>query len=156
VWVLSLGGAAVLVVALIAYVDHANQTANQPAPPISPAALREENQEAEIVVGQDQAPHVLSLKARQAPVGALRAAVVGYMNHQIALGTIDGPVTEASCVRAGASPQGGLAFRCSVEAASVNYPFLGVVDVGARSITYCKRDAPPVPSMNIPVSKRCT
>jgi hypothetical protein len=40
-------------------------------------------------------------------------------------------------------------------AADVNYDFLGVVDVPAHRLTYCKRDEPPVPSMNIPVSRRC-
>jgi hypothetical protein len=30
-----------------------------------------------------------------------------------------------------------------------------VVNVPAHRLTYCKRDEPPVPSMNIPVSRRC-
>jgi hypothetical protein len=42
-----------------------------------------------------------------------------------------------------------------VESAAVSYPFLGVVDLRAKQITYCKRDPPPVPSENIPVSSRC-
>jgi hypothetical protein len=30
-----------------------------------------------------------------------------------------------------------------------------VVDTSARRITYCKRDPPPVPSQNVPLSPRC-
>ena len=37
----------------------------------------------------------------------------------------------------------------------MTYPFLGVVDPAARRITYCKRDPPPAPSDNVPVSSRC-
>ncbi len=49
-----------------------------------------------------------------------------------------------------------LALKCDVKAADVTYPFLGVVQPAVKQITYCQRVAPPVPSMNIPVSKRCT
>jgi hypothetical protein len=42
-----------------------------------------------------------------------------------------------------------------VVVANVSYPFVGVVEPAARRLTYCKRDLPPVPTMNIPVSARC-
>ena len=38
----------------------------------------------------------------------------------------------------------------------MNYPFDVVVTPANRRLTYCKRDYPPVPSMNIPVTARCT
>jgi hypothetical protein len=48
-----------------------------------------------------------------------------------------------------------LGYSCVATANDVNYDFLGVVNVPAHQLTYCKRDEPPVPSMNIPVSPRC-
>lgn len=157
-WVLALGGAAVFIVALIVFVNRENQTANQPAGVSSQAAVAEQNREARIIVGRDQAPHVVALTGHVAAGSALRTAVIGYMKRQIASGSIDGPVMRSGCTP---TPSAGssstrLAFRCNVEAASVNYPFLGVVDTASKQVTYCKRDAPPVPSMNIPVSPRCT
>ncbi len=47
----------------------------------------------------------------------------------------------------------------AVTASSVgklSYPFDGVVAPTSATITYCQRVQPPVPSMNIPVSRRCT
>ena len=39
---------------------------------------------------------------------------------------------------------------------NVNYPFVGVFTEDQAALTYCKRDLPPIPSENIPVSARCT
>ena len=77
------------------------------------------------------------------------------MASQIARGFIDGPIERASCGSRGGTPA-RLVFGCTVEAADVNYPFDAVLAPGAHRVTYCKRDLPPVPSMNIPVSPRCT
>jgi hypothetical protein len=158
-WALALGGATVFIVALIVFVNREDQTANQPAGVSSPAAIAEQNREARIIVGRDQAPHVVALRGHLAAGSALGAAVVGYMKRQIASGSIDGPVMRSGCTPTPAavgSSATRLAFRCNVEAANVNYPFLGVVATASKQVTYCKRDAPPVPSMNIPVSGRCT
>jgi hypothetical protein len=160
-WALALGGAAVFIVALIVFVNREDATANQPAGVTTPAAIAEQNREARIVVGEDQAPHVMRLRGHGPPAGvglaagALRDAVVAYMRRQVASGAIAGPVMRSGCTPSGASGS-RRAFHCVVEAGNVNYPFLGVVDLASRQVTYCKRDAPPVPSMNIPVSRRCT
>ena len=69
-------------------------------------------------------------------------------------GIIDGPLGRIACRRTGDTP-GRRAFKCTAVAGGVSYPFLGVVDLRARRVTYCKRDEPPVPSLNIPVSRRC-
>ncbi len=155
-WALSIGCTIAFVVALVLYVNAEDRTANEPAGVTSAAAIAEQNREANIIVGHDQAPHVVRLGAHIAPAAAIRAAVVSYMKHQVSGGSIDGPVTSSGCTRAAGSTGARLAFRCDVVAASVTYPFLGVVDTAARQVTYCKRDAPPVPSMNIPVSRRCS
>jgi hypothetical protein len=156
VWLLSLGCTAAFVVALVLFVNAEDRTANQPAGVTSRSALVQQTHEAELIVGRDQAPHAVSVAAHVGPAVAIRAAVVAYMKRQIASGAIDGPLTSSGCARAHGSTGTRPAFRCEVVAASVRYPFLGVVDTAARQVTYCKRDAPPVPSMNIPVSPRCT
>jgi hypothetical protein len=81
--------------------------------------------------------------------------VAGYMSSQIRIGAIDGPLTRTLCSRVGGSDARQV-WHCTAVAANVTYPFDGVVEPGARRLTYCKRDLPPVPSMNVPVSGRCT
>jgi hypothetical protein len=155
-WILALSVAALVVVAVVLFVRHENQAANGPAPPINKAAITEENREADIVVSEDQAPHVAVLGRGLALSAGLTSAVTAYMAKQISLGFIDGPIEASKC-----SPRAGgtatrLVFLCTIEAAYVNYPFDAVITPANRQITYCKRDYPPVPSMNIPVSSRCT
>lgn len=155
-WIAALGGACAFVVALIVFVDRESAASNQPAG-VQPSALAEQNREARIVVGQDQQPHVVALRRGVAPEAALRGAVTAYMLGQVRRGAIPGPLTRVRCTAArGGGTSARLAYRCTAVAASVDYPFEGVVAPRARQVTYCKRDLPPVPSMNIPVSRRCT
>ena len=155
-WVLSLSLAALLITALVVFVRHEDATANEPAPVTKPAAIEEQNREARILVRQDQAPHLVTLRSGTAAIAGLRSAVAAYMAHQISLGEIDGPLMHASCGAAAGSTRAREVFRCTVIAANVNYPFDGVVVAADRQIVYCKRDLPPVPSMNVPVTARCT
>jgi hypothetical protein len=150
-WVLSLGTGAALLVALVVFVDNNNSDSLAVQ---SPAALARANREADIVVAQDQAPHVVSLTSASAPRGAMTRTVRDEMTRLIAKGTVPGPLQRTSCRRAGGR-RSRPGFSCVATAAQVNYEFLGVVDVPARHLTYCKRDAPPVPSQDIPVSPRC-
>ena len=155
-WALSLGGAAAVIVALMMFVNAQDHTANRPAGVTSPGAIAEQNREDTLVVRQDQAPRVLAVRHGPADAGALRSAVVRYMRGQIASGAIGGPLMGSRCTPAVGSTEVRLVLRCRVVAANETYPFLGVVDTRRRLVTYCKRDYPPVPSMNIPVSRRCT
>ena len=90
----------------------------------------------------------------------MRTAVVGYMTHQINLRRRwTARSNRASCRAVTGGTTSRQVFRCQVTASAQNvtYP----VRRGGRSprsgvITYCQRVAPPVPSMNVPVSKRCT
>lgn len=154
-WIASFGVAAALVIALIVFVDGNNPTDDAPPEGPSASVLAQQNRDAAVVVSQDQAPHTVALKSGTSPSGAIRQAVTGYMKSQIASGAIDGPLMRSSCTVTAGSSRSRPAFRCSVMAGNVQYPFLGVVDVAARQVVYCKRDAPPVPSMNIPVSPHC-
>ena len=151
-WVLSFVVAGALLFGLVRFVDSNNANSEGTA---NAAAAAEENREAQILVGQDQAPHVVALKPGGAPAAALARAVHAAIGRLIALQQLDGPLGRSSCTATGPRRGLRLAYSCSVAAGSVSYPFLGVVDLRNRKVTYCKRDPPPVPSENIPVSSRC-
>jgi hypothetical protein len=144
--------AVVLLVAMVIFVEHNNTNTNRS---LNEAAEVKANRDAVILVRQDQAPHSMRLQAHQRPTLALERAIHGRMAAQIATGVIDGPLRAARCRASGAPRDGRSAFSCTIIAGQVTYPFLGVVDTASRQITYCKRDPPPTPSDNVPVSIRC-
>jgi hypothetical protein len=149
-WVLSFGVGAVLLVALIIYVDHHN-TDSPPSQNL--ASQTRANREAALVVERDQAPRVIRLAAGLSPRAGMTRTVRATMSGLIGKGVIDGPLQRVRCTPHRGGDRIGLS--CVATANDVNYDFVGVVDVPARQLTYCKRDEPPVPSMNIPVSARC-
>jgi hypothetical protein len=155
-WFLPFAVAGGVVLALVLFVNYETNNVPAIAPVNSPKAVAEQYREANILVRQQQAPHVARLHAGRPALVALRDAVVAYVNHQINLGSFSGPIRRSSCRPAAGSASGRLVFRCDVTASSqmVTYPFYGVVSEGM--ITYCQRVAPPIPSMDVPVSKRCT
>jgi hypothetical protein len=139
-------------VALVLYVSHHNTN----SPPITNlAAEARANREAEVLVFQDQAPHVARLTSGAVPAAAIDRAVATFMATQIARGAISGPLQREACVRVGERSALRPAFSCVVRAGGVGYRFRGVVDTRARRITYCKRDTPAIPSQNVPLSHRC-
>ncbi len=148
--------AAAVVIALIEFVNYETNNVPAIAGISSPRAVREQNREDTILVQQQQAPHVRRVKAGESPARAIRAAVVAYMTHQINVGSMDGPIRSSSCRAAGGTAS-RLVFHCQVTASAqlVSYPFDGVVQPGLGRVTYCQRVTPPVPSMNVPVSRRC-
>ncbi len=150
-WALSLGVGVILLVALVLFVSNHNSDnlATQ-----SPKALARANREAEIVVAQDQAPHVFRLASSADPHAAIVGVVRADIKRRINLGVIDGSLQRVVC-RAAGGPATRPGFSCTATVSDVNYQFLGVVDRPAGKLTYCKRDAPPVPSQNIPISPRC-
>lgn len=150
-WVLSFGVGIVLLVAMIIYVNHHN-TDSPPSQNL--AAQARANREAALVVARDQAPHVGRLAAGARARAGIVHTVRATMSNLIAKGAIPGPLQRVRCTHSGGRAV-RLGFSCVATANNVNYDFLGVVDVRARRITYCKRDEPPVPSQDIPVSARC-
>jgi hypothetical protein len=149
-WALSFGVAALLAVGLIVFVSHHNGNGLASE---SPKATERLNREAEIVVSQDQAPQVVTLTA-----GASRAAVAHAIRHAMTLrigkGEAGAPLQGVRCTATGkrASATG---YRCQATAAGVAYPYQAVLNRRTGTLTFCKHDAPPVPSANIPVSRRC-
>jgi hypothetical protein len=156
-WVIPFAVAGLVVLALVLFVNYETNSVPQIAT-VTPNAAKEENREDTILVRQQQAPHTARLKAGEKAGAALRTAVLAYMTHQINLGAMDGPIRSSSCRPVGAGGGARLVFHCDVTASAqtVTYPFDGVVQTGSGVVTYCQRVAPPVPSMNVPVSARCT
>jgi hypothetical protein len=149
-WVLSFGVGAILLIALIIYVD--NHNTDSP-PSNNLAAQTRANHEAELVVERDQTPHVIRLARGTSGHAGMVRAVRATMSALVAKGLIDGPLQHVRCASHPAGDRLGLS--CVATAAEVNYDFVGVASLPAYRLTYCKRDEPPVPSMNIPVSPRC-
>jgi hypothetical protein len=156
-WALPFAVAGVVVGGLIWYVNHQTYDVPQIANVTKPSAVAAQDQQGTVIVKQQQAPHESRIRAGQTAIAGVHAAVLHYMNHEIALGVFDGPVTRSACTQTGGSGS-RLVFHCTVTATSqvVTYPFDAVADPASGVITYCQRVEPPIPSMNIPVSKRCT
>lgn len=150
-WVISLGVGAILLAALVVFVEHNNNNSEAKG---SARTLERENAEAAVVVGADQRPHTFALAHKQPVKAAFVGAVHHYMARQIKRGSIGGPLQRVRCSTTG-SRGGRVAYRCVAKSGDVNYPFVGVYRHGSDHVTYCKRDLPPSPTENIPVGPRC-
>ncbi len=164
-WVLSLLVAATLIVLLVRFVD-ANSTPQAQAPRLSPQGIKSLNAEAKILDSeqrarrllldsQQQAPHVVHYAATLAPLAAIEHAIAVYMTQQIDLAQIAGPLRATLCFAVPGGHLPDLVYRCSALAQATSYPFEGVVDRAARTVTYCRHNPPPSPGVNVPVSRRC-
>ena len=150
-WAISIGIGVLVIAALVVFVEHNNTNSNANA---STKALERENQEAQVIVGADQVPHTVTLKSGQSVPAGFVAAVRADVRHRLKTGNIQGRVQKIGCHRSGAD-SGRVAYSCVAQVQNVRYPFVGVFTVKSKRITYCKRDAPPIPTENIPVSARC-
>jgi hypothetical protein len=151
-WAVSLLVAVTLVVLLVSFVDHNNSNA---LAHVSQKNLNTENRQANIMVGQQQAPVTTTVPAGTSATQALRAAVRRDLNHQISQATIDGPLQNVYCVVHG----GTLArtgYHCLAKVDGEAYPFLAVVTPKTHRAVFCEKVYPPIPSENIPVSARCS
>lgn len=121
------------------------------------AAEAEANREGQIVVAQDQAPHVAPLRSGVAAQVALTRAIATDVNNRIEHGALTGPLQSVHCRASGSPHAGRRPFRCTVRSAGIAYPFLGVLDERARELTWCKVDPSPVANapLEVPVSPRC-
>jgi hypothetical protein len=151
-WAISIAVGVALIAALVVFVDHNNGNSEATG---SAKSLEREDQEARIIVGADQTPHAVKLTSGQSVAAGFVAAVHADIRHRLKTGNIQGRVQKIGCRRLGAH-RGRVAYRCVAQVQNVKYPFVGVFTTKSRRITYCKRDIPPIPSENIPVSPRCT
>jgi hypothetical protein len=157
-WFLPFAVAGSVVLALVLFVHYETNDTPAIAPYNSAASVREQSREDAILVRQQQAPHHAKLAAGQPAAVGLRRSIVAWMTHQINIGSIDGPIKRTLCQAATGGASGRQVFHCDLTASaqSVTYPFDGVVQSPGGAITWCQRVAPPIPSMNVPVSKLCT
>jgi hypothetical protein len=139
------------IVALVLFVTHHNDNG---LAHVSAKAQELESKQADVLIGQDQAPRTVALDSASGAQAALVAGVRADMRHRIATGNVDGPLQSVRCGESG-HRAGALAFHCIAEAADVNYPFLAVATPSAHRAFFCKKDFPPSPTENIPVSRRC-
>jgi hypothetical protein len=152
-YVLAFAVAAAVIVGLVRFVQ--SSTSDQITTENQSAAVQA-NKEAEVLVAGDQEPHTARLAPHTTARAALVRAIRADMTTLIAQSTLDGPLQTSSCAPAGPRRGALRGFQCTVQANGVSYPFVGVVNVHDRTITYCKRDPPPVPSENVPLSPRCS
>jgi hypothetical protein len=151
-WAISIVVGAAVVAALIVFVDHNNSNSEAKG---STNSLEREYRYAQAVIGAEQAPHTVAVAGGQAVGVAFAAAVRADMRHRIKTGNVSGRLQKVRCHAAG-SRAGRVAYRCVAEAGNVNYPYVGVFTKATKHVTYCQRDAPPIPTERIPVSARCT
>lgn len=104
---------------------------------------------------RQQQPYTTKLAAHANPGRAVRAAVTAYMTNQVNHDKITGPYQSNSCHHAGGTSH-RMRYHCTVIAAKLTYPFDAVVQPASAEITYCQVVTPPIPSMRVPVTHRCT
>jgi hypothetical protein len=138
--------------AMVIYVDRHNTNSN---PSLNVASEVRANKESEILVAQDQAPHTVRLRAGVKPARQLERAIHARLASQVATGAIPGPLEPARCQPSGEPKGGRHAFSCAIVSDNVTYPFVGIADSVGRTLTYCKRDPPPAPTDNVPLSSAC-
>jgi hypothetical protein len=153
-WLLPFGAAAIVVVAVVVFVHHQTDDVPQIASVNGQAALAQQEEDT-ILVKQQQAPNVFRFKPGVTATAGAKQAVDRYMSYEVSHGAMDGPIKSSTCKRVGGTSARQV-LQCRVTASVVTYPFDVVVAPGARRVTYCQRVAPPVPTMNVPVSHRCT
>lgn len=149
-WVASFIVAAALMVGLVAWVSHHNGNGLATESAKGVARL---NREAEIVVSQDQAPQSVRV-ARGDSRATVVHAIHRDMTTRISKGDAGAPLQRVTCRRY-ASRGHDRAYHCTAVSANVNYPYEAVLNARTHKLTFCKHDAPAVPSQNIPVSPRC-
>lgn len=120
-------------------------------------ANQEANRESQIVIEEDQAPRTSRLRSTAGARDQLQLAIAADLRERIRQGSLSGPVQDVRCLAAAAARSDREPFRCTAQAAGVSYPFLGVVNMRARQLTWCKVNPSPVAGgpQEVPVSPRC-
>jgi hypothetical protein len=155
-WALPFGIAIILVLALVIFVHHETDDTPSEAQVVSPSAIIAQNQEADAVMRQEEAPKSARLKPGVKPAAALKAAIAAWLGRQIKLGAYGGPLTSERCTTTAGSTAARVAFKCAIVAGSVTYPFYGVVTPATGKIAYCQKVTPPVYGMpGLKLSRRC-
>jgi hypothetical protein len=159
-WLLTIAGFAVLILALGIAVrsDQGGGGGGASGSAKSEAqAESEAEHEGQIVLAQDQAPHVAPLHSGLSVQAGLERAITADVNSRIEDSQLTGPLQSVRCQASGSSHAGRRPLRCTVRSAGITYPFLGVLDERSRELTWCKVDPPPEAGapQEVPISPRC-
>jgi hypothetical protein len=153
-WLLTILTFAVLTLAAVVFVHDHSEGTSAPTKSEREAEV-EANREGNVVIEEDQAPHSVRLGAGVATLKALERAISADARGRVRSGNLTGPFQSVHCEAKGAISV-NRAFRCTVRAASVNYPYLAVLNERTRQFTWCKVDPPPTGGApEVPVSPRC-
>jgi hypothetical protein len=153
-WMLTIFAFAVLTLAAVVFIHAHSEGTSAPTKSEREAEV-EANREGNIVIEEDQAPHTARLGGGVATLTALESAISSDAHSRIQSGNLTGPFQSVHCEAKGAAGA-NRAFRCTVHAAGVAYPYLAVLDEHTRQLTWCKLDPPPVSGApEVPVSARC-
>ena len=154
-WVLTLLTFAVLSAAVVIFVSRANNSEKSYSE--SPTAAAQANQAGEAVSARDQAPHQTRLSQSRGTHSALERAIAADMRTRVAQHDVTGPVQRVSCTPVAPRRPGRRPFRCQALVGGFSYPFVGVADLRARELVWCKDDrASYDPSVEAPLSPACT
>jgi hypothetical protein len=152
-YVLSFGIAAILLIAMIIYVDGHNTDASNGLQ-LTAQGRASANRLAIVLAQQEQAPHVVRADPAAAPEDAIAHAVRLQMGRLINNQEAGPPLSPARCqTTSGSGRTEG--FSCTDLSGGQYFNFVGVVDSGTHLVTVCRRDPPPVQSLTVPVSRRC-
>jgi hypothetical protein len=153
-WLLTILAFAVLIVAVIISVHIVNNNASSSA---EQTAALEADQESQIVVAEDQAPHSVRLSRGAHTQIALQRAISADMRVRIHTEGIPGPLQSVRCTAISTHHVAHQAFHCTARADAITYPFAAVGDRRTRALTWCKVDPPPQAGgpQEVPVSPRC-
>lgn len=120
------------------------------------AALVQANRAARLVVIQDQAPHSSPLSPSVDPQLALERAIAEDAHGRVRRDELGGPVKEVRCAPVRQTQAARRPFKCTARVGSIDYPYLGVADLRAQRLTWCKMDPAPSVQVVVPVSPRCS
>jgi hypothetical protein len=153
-WLLTIFAFAVLTLAAVVFVHAHSEGTSTPTKSEREAEV-EANREGNIVVEEDQAPHTARLGAGVATLTALEGSISHDARGRVRSGNLTGPFQSVHCEAKGTAGA-NQAFRCSVRAGGVAYPYLAVLNRHTRQLTWCKIDPPPASGApEVPVSARC-
>ncbi len=153
-WLLTILTFAVLTLAAVVFIHAHSEGTSAPTKSEREAEV-EANREGNVVIEEDQAPHTARLATGVATLTALERTISSDAHGRIQAGNLTGPFQSVHCEAKGAAGA-NRAFRCTVRAAGVNYPYVAVLGEHTRQLTWCKLDPPPASGApEVPVSARC-
>jgi hypothetical protein len=153
-WLLTILAFAVLTLAAVVFVHDHSEGTSAPTKSEREAEV-EADREGNVVIEEDQAPHTAPLRPGAPTLAALERAISGDARDRIQSGNLTGPFQSVRCEAKGATAT-KRAFRCTVHAAGIAYPYLAVLNEPSRQLTWCKLDPPPASGApEVPVSAHC-